>query len=302
MATGENLGLNSFNDVASYITKENERLTRGIVETLKTEIASVRNECKSEVELLASDLNCNLDKVTSEQVSQSTRIARLEDTIARLQRNSELVISGIPVVTGESCSDIVHKIAVAIGWPDALEKISAFRLHKTGKSRTGKNHVNGTVNIIPPLIMVKFGSALDKSNFFSKYLTSKSLCLMDVGFQSDSRIYIKENLTPSNYRIFQACAAAKRNNSVSKLHTRDGICYFARPSNNSLIAIHTIDDLNDLLSDVTDNNSKAPRRQQPKRKRELDINNQQGPTSFTKKKRNQRYRDNTTTDLDGSQN
>lgn len=248
MAANNDLGLNSFNDVASYIAKENDKLSQGIVNSLKSEITSIRSEFKSDIDSLASNLKSNVAKVDSEQSAQSERIERLEDTIARMQRNTELVISGIPVVADESCKEIVIKIAAVIGFPLTLETISAFRLNKSGSQHTRRSGRNANAigqhhndnNVIYPLILIRFSSQSDKTHFIGKYLTYKSLCLKDVGFQSDQRIYIKENLTTSNYKIFLRCAAAKRDNLISKFHTRDGICYIALPSSDSKHAVHTI--------------------------------------------------------------
>ncbi|KAJ6649083.1 hypothetical protein Bhyg_04316 [Pseudolycoriella hygida] len=120
------------------------------------------------------------------------RISRLENTISRMQRNAELVISGIPPVADESCTEIVNKIGAVIGFGNPSEPLTAFRLKKTGTQQRNMNDDSGDghtehqrkLNQMHPIILVKFGSPNDKSKFIGKYLAHKTLCLKDVGFQS----------------------------------------------------------------------------------------------------------------------
>lgn len=302
MTSNNNLDLNSFNDVASYIAKANDKLSQGIVNSLKSEITTIRTEFKGDISSLASNLKSSVANFDSQQAAQSDRIERLEDTIARMQRNLELVISGIPVVADESCKEIVNKIATAIGFPLTLETTSAFRLHKSGSHHAKRlsrianatGYHQNTNNTIHPLILIKFSSQSDKTNFIGKYLTYKSLSLKDIGLQSEQRIYIKENLTPSNYKIFQRCAAAKRDNLISKFHTRDGICYIALPSSDSMLAVHTIGSINDILGQNPDQNSAMPARGH-RNKRKRDNENQPQPSSepFGQQKKRRNHRNNT---------
>lgn len=280
--------LNSFNDVANYIAKENEKLSSGIVQSLKLEIAGVRNEFNNQVDTLSHNLKTNIERVDDIHSSHSKRITRLEDTIARMQRNAELVMSGIPPLVDESCSDIVRRIAVVIGIDISPESFSAFRLRKTGIRLRHNNRGNAendsetNANAIHPIILVKFISPNDKVKFIEKYLAHKSLCLKDVGFQSEQRIFIKENLTPHNYKIFQACASAKRNNQVSKFHTRDGICYVTLPSSEKSVAVHSTHYLNEIIGANMDQNpSQLPNQLATKRKLDVDHN---GPQSRAPKK------------------
>ncbi|KAJ6648377.1 hypothetical protein Bhyg_03605 [Pseudolycoriella hygida] len=292
------MDLNSFNDVANYIAKENEKLTQGIIGTFKAEIANVRKEFTSELDSLTHNLKSNVVEINSAQSSQSDRIERLEDTVARMQRNSELVVSGIPVMVGESCYEIVARIASSIGFDLANNSISAFRLNKSGAntSRTDGNAMatgqQQNIRRSHPLILIKFHSQSDKSVFIGKYLNYKSLSLKDIGFHSDQRVYIKENLTPSNYKIFQRCAQAKRENSISKFHTKNGICYVALPSSKTLTPVYSIQHINDILGNSGNQTTlSVSKRQQNKRKRDNDTGAQQSTEPSpgqSKKRRNQR--------------
>lgn len=289
------MNLNSFNDVAAYIAKENERLSQGIVNTLRNEISTVRNELKTDMDTIAHNLKSEMrSEVDATQSSFSLRITRMEDIIARTQRNSEVVISGIPVVLHENCIELVAKIATVIGFPRHSDETTAFRLNKTGvpnRSATTDpaNHNNdqSAGNSVYPLIMVKFSSSTAKSNFMGKYLAYKSLCLKDIGFESERRIFIKENLTPMNYKIFKACATAKSHNLISKYHTRDGVCFVSLPSSDKLIAVHSISFLNGLIGNKSPANETSNANNR-RTKRKHDNDSYQTQPTVTKKSRNQR--------------
>lgn len=233
------MNLNSFNDVANHIATENAKLSDQIFTGFKKELDKVRNDLKVDLDSLSNNLYDSVQKVEEVQSFHDQRIAQLEDTIARMQRNAELVITGIPVVLNESCTEILSRIASAINCHVNLEQVRAFRLNKTGlnpmkrRLRSGDNYV--------PVIMVKFPSTSDKNNFFGNYLAHKNLSLTDIGFTVPRRIFIKENLTPSNYKIFQACDNAKRDGLINNFFTRDGICYLTLQPNGKTITINSLD-------------------------------------------------------------
>lgn len=82
--------------------------------------------------------------------------------------------------------------------------------------------------------------------------------MTDIGFSTKKRIYIKENLTPTNYKIFQSCAVAKRNNLLTKYFTRDGMVFITTPTIFKALAIHSIDFLNETLN-LNSNTMRAPK-------------------------------------------
>lgn len=274
------MDLNSFNDVAIYITKENAKLSKEIADNFKLEMIKMREEFNSDLDDLQSTIESSIQKVDSEQKSQALRLARLEDSIARSQRNTELVISGIPVVVGESCVDIVLKIAVIIESVVNKESITAFRLNKTGGNSTGKRKRKGPnlSDNLPPLILVKFPSPGVKSDYLKKYLIHSNLCLTDIGFSSSNRIFVKENLTPSNHKIFQRCGLAKRDKIISKYHTKNGICYLAINDNDKPIAIHSLEQLDEILQPVSKSKQNAQSTEPSRKKAKLGLGSSTKPT------------------------
>lgn len=249
------MNINSFDDVAKHIAYENAKLSDRIVDGFKTELAKVRNDMKVDLQSLSNNLYDAVERVEEEQSNHHTRIARLEDTVARMQRITELVIAGVPVVERESCTDIVAQIGSVINSNVNKDMIRAFRLNKTGSNAMKKRLRNRDINQ-PPIIIVKFPSTTDKNTFFGKYLAYKNLCLTDIGFAAPNRIFIKENLTPSNYKIFQACEQAKHNGSISKYFKRDGICHISIQPNSKAISIDSLEQFHEIVP--TTNKNKRP--------------------------------------------
>ncbi|KAJ6643057.1 hypothetical protein Bhyg_08013 [Pseudolycoriella hygida] len=124
-----------------------------------------------------------------------------------------------------------------------------------------------------------------KASFSTEY----SYCYnSNIGFKSDNRIYIKENLTPSNYRIFRACAAAKRTNQLTKYYTRDGLCYVTLPLSESPVVVRSLHYLNEILGTKPAEDSAQSQPHSNKRKRDNEHNNNQQLLTRSKKRRNQR--------------
>lgn len=186
---------------------------------------------------------------------------------------SELVISGIPVTTNESCINIVLKIASVINCTVNGSSIRAFRLIKTGQTNNNRKRQRDSDTIISPIIMVKFQSTAEKNDFFSKYLGRKNLNLTDIGFKIPHRIYVKENLTPHNYKIFQACENAKRSGQIDKYFTRDGMCYISLHPNGKMIMVQSLEFFHETVNvnqntsrPVAHSNNVGKKRQKKQRK------------------------------------
>lgn len=72
--------------------------------------------------------------------------------------------------------------------------------------------------------------------------------LTDIGFKAPHRIYVKENLTPYNYKIFQACENAKRAGLIDKFFTRDGTCHMSLQPNGKTIMVQSIEFFNETVN------------------------------------------------------
>lgn len=165
-----------------------------IMHGFRTESAKVREELRVDLDSLSNNLYHAVHSVEDVQSFHNSRITHLEETIARMQRNSELVICGVPAVQNESCINIVTKIAGVINCRVNLDLVKAFRLGKPGTNPNNplKKRLRNNDNVSHPIIMVKLASTSDKNDFMGKYLAYKSLSLTDdIGFSVPQRIFIK---------------------------------------------------------------------------------------------------------------
>ncbi|KAJ6647079.1 hypothetical protein Bhyg_02299 [Pseudolycoriella hygida] len=177
--------------------------------------------------------------------------------MTRMQRITEFIITGVPATENESCISIATKIASTINCILNVDTIRAFRLQKTAPLNLKKRLRNGDTKN-PAIIMVKFPSTVERNDFFKKYLAYENLNLKDLGFQSTQRVYVKENLTPHNYKIFQACDGAKRDGVIDKFFTRDGICHIMLQGNDKPIIIHSLQFFYETVN-TTFESSRAPK-------------------------------------------
>ena len=69
-------------------------------------------------------------------------------------------------------------------------------------------------NTTPP-IMIQFAFKCVRDDFYRRYLSSRNLSLIQLGFNVNQRVYINENLTEQGRRIKNLCA----------VFTKDGCVY-----------------------------------------------------------------------------
>lgn len=105
------------------------------------------------------------------------------------------------------------------------------------------------------VIMVKMCSPYDK-NFFLKSLASFkkhnkdfSFRLRHIGFNSDNKFYINENLTKTNFQIFRAAVRLKKKNRIYSVFTMRGFVYIKKTAEDNAMEIDDIELLYNLFPD-----------------------------------------------------
>lgn len=187
------------------------------------------------------------------------RIATLEDQVNRCSRSNQINIRNIPYTRNENLHNIFRAISSAIGFNKTTYDQHIFRvlpkgnLHKPNmqssdpvnaiKSRLrNKTSNNGSyhVNVISPTIVVHFATPWDKSLFMNMYFKHITLNLAEVGFSSDVRVYISENLTSVNYNIFRQATLLKKQGTIFKIQISNGLVYICRAKDDKPLLISDI--------------------------------------------------------------
>lgn len=99
------------------------------------------------------------------------------------------------------------------------------------------------------VIVAKLLSPYEK-NFLLKSIAKyrreykTQLSLNHAGIQSDQYIYLNENLTPHNHKIFKAALRLKKDNKISAAYTLRGLVYIKKINSVEPILIEFFDELN----------------------------------------------------------
>jgi hypothetical protein len=79
--------------------------------------------------------------------------------------------------------------------------------------------------------------------FFDKYFEHKNFKLVDVGIAADQRIYINENLTPFNQKIYVEAMRIKKENKIASVSTHHGIVNVKKEQRDKFVPIRDLTEL-----------------------------------------------------------
>lgn len=102
------------------------------------------------------------------------------------------------------------------------------------------------------VIVAKFHFPYEK-NFLLKSIAKyrrdneTTLCLKDAGVESDQPIYINENLTPYNHKIFKEALSLKKGGKISDAYTLRGLVYVKKLNSDEPILIEFPGELKKLF-------------------------------------------------------
>jgi hypothetical protein len=212
-------------------------LTKSI-EECKNEL---RDEFRSEILTKIQSNFANIEANAVEISDLRTDVNRIDDTIDANNRANDLLIKEIPMLSRENCSAIYLSIASAIGYSDNYAPlVEVFRL---GAKKPG-------AKFDLPLLL-RFANRIEKNIFHQKYFAKKSLALNNIGFETNSRIIISENLTKSSQNIFAAAMKLKHEGKLTRVTTMRGAVYVKPSGKEKSIPVKSLSDL-DCIADCSD--------------------------------------------------
>lgn len=210
------------------------------------------NDLKAEIQKLSLSFNEKFIKVHNDLELVQQRCDILADLSMRQDRKKELLVRNIPVLKDESVTTITKTICSVIGFQSPYGIPIAFRLRGATEpakaprmTRSQSLTDKGKEKAVQfPSIILKFATDWDAKVFMDRYYLKASLKLSDVGFTSQERIYVSENLTPQNFAIFRLAREMKSAGTVVKTRVRDGIvAVLLSGDNTSFTQIRNIRDL-----------------------------------------------------------
>ena len=238
--------------------------------SLGSEIADVKQKM-CDIEKMAADLNSfkvevdqfkqNFETIKTTSLEHENMKKTIEQLKIKIQKQeystvaSDIRINGVPYNSNENLLNIFQSICHVINIPVPSIK-SIFRLQN--QNNKFNNHSPDAV------IIVQMQSPYDK-NFFLKTLalfrkSNKNFVfsLRHIGFDSDTKFFVNENLTQECYKILQTALRLKRQNHLCSAFTIRGNIFVKRNVNAKAILVDEISqlsDLNELFRESESNNT-----------------------------------------------
>ena len=163
---------------------------------------------------------------------------------------TELILRGVPYTDSESHQALQDYIS-------ALAQYKGLELRPTDYTALraiAKPALASRRNGTHPKIIIKLSSNLLKTKLKARAKgegTREPLSLKHLGnphwSSSTAKIYLSENLTPAQAKLFYHTRLFKRANLYKFAWTRNGYCYLRKAEGDQAIPIHTMEDLSSLL-------------------------------------------------------
>lgn len=155
---------------------------KDMVDSMKKQELRIEG-CEREVECVKS--------TSVSLASQVKVIERHVNDIEQYSHRNNLIVYGIPENNNEKVLSVIKRLAEVINFRNWSSNVvdAAHRMgSKEGNSRP---------------IIIKFVSRLDRDDFLQCLKTKRNLRASDLGYSSDSNVYVNESLTPANRRLYQ---------------------------------------------------------------------------------------------------
>lgn len=236
-----------------------------LIEFIKSEnnknISAINKQFEKVNETLnkLSHLSGSVKHISAQVTKNNIKLNLIDDSMVRVDRRHELIVRGIPYVSGENILDILQSIGQFISFRSIHDMpFSGFRLPSRSinllssqfrRLRSDKNDERD----FPPSIIMKFKAIYDREDFLKLYFDKKNMSTKDIGFMADSRIYIGENFTSTNHKILMAANKLKRNGVFSSVYTNDGLIYVKKMSKDKKTLIRSILQLDELAVEHSEN-------------------------------------------------
>lgn len=200
---------------------------------MQEQIHRLGNELREEINKGLDGIRGDLAEVNIKLVKVKTNVDDNTDAIARSALCNDLIISNVPFVMNENLLQYFKIWCKVLGYADSTVPMVDLRRLSRSPLREGANC----------FILVQFAITNQRNDFFVKYLRSRSLTLAQIGFKSENRVFINENLTPSARKLKSKAVELKRQGMLSSVYCRGGMVHVRLPNSDQDHVIKSEEDL-----------------------------------------------------------
>lgn len=162
----------------------------------------------------------------------------VQDLAGRSARALDLTVRGFPLNGNETrpvLREYVGRLGKALGVElDERNLVDVFRT-KPRKSSADA------------MVIMKFSDAGIRNLFFQRYFENNGLDTSELGFLTKSRIFISDNLTPTNAYVRGRAAGFKKEGVIQNFSVRDGIVRVRLSADAPYLPVRSAADLDTLV-------------------------------------------------------
>jgi hypothetical protein len=230
---GINSKLATLTTEQSSLSKKFDDKTAELMESMDAKINKLKTDITTELTGKIEGNTVKIEENTERLDDLERKYEELENDLEFVERSADLIVRGIPLTKDEKLDNYFRDIAKAIDpQQTTLPRVRIFRM---GRKKPGSK--------TDPPILIRFASRIDRSEFFHAYLQNTNLKLSDIGFSVDTRIFLSDNLTTMNRRIFQAAMKLKADGKIFSAKTISGKVYIRKMEADLPIRISHISEL-----------------------------------------------------------
>lgn len=210
--------------------KEDFKKLGDSLSSISTEMTKLREDIALDIEKLREENNKTFNSLstTIDEAKRDTSLA-----LDRSARMNDLLVSGVPFVVGEDLSNYFRTWCNSFGYAERDHPLVDIRRLSKGTPTAGTVY----------MILIQFAITVQRNEFYSRYLNSRSLSLSGIGFSVDKRIYINENLGPIVRNLRSKALQLKKAGKLRAVFTWSGVLFVRRIGEDKKIAVSTENDL-----------------------------------------------------------
>lgn len=201
----------SNNDLADMIAS--------LRESMQTKLTNLGDELRVELRTGLEGIKEDLTKANARMNQISDTVNINTSSIARSLLSNDLIVSGVPVVLDEDLSRFYLSWCQLLGYEKGAYPLADLKRLARPPLREGS----------ACLILIQFAITNQRNDFYGRYMQLRTLTLSQIGFDSDQRIYINENLIPADRKLKIKAVELKRAGKLSAVYSRGGVIHVKLP-------------------------------------------------------------------------
>lgn len=173
---------------------------------------------EKQLSTFTSECTANINKLATAVTEVREWLASTSQRMDRFEKSNDLLISGIPYVNNENLQQLFRNLSTSLAYNVSDMPLVDLKRLKRMPIATGSS----------PPIACQFAFKNARDEYYARYLRTRNLTLRNVGFDSDQRVYLNENLTQQARTIRSEAIKLKKKGILEKVFTRNGIVYIQR--------------------------------------------------------------------------